>query len=138
MKFTSTSGMTLLEIMVVIIIIGLVSGLVGVAVFEQLDAAKEDTARTQIANISQALDLYRLKIGKYPGTSEGLNALTNPPNNARPFMDNVPKDPWGNDYVYTFPGSHNKGGFDLESYGSDGQDGGEMDIENWSMGDSGE
>lgn len=130
----SQSGMTLLEIMVVIVIMGLIAGLVGVAVIDQLDEAKKRTAKTQIADFGQALDLYKLDFGAYPTTSEGLGVLVSPGNNKKPYMKSTPKDPWSHDYVYISPGSHNAGSYDLQSYGADGADGGGDDINNWDDG----
>lgn len=127
----ATGGMTLLEIMVVIVILGLIGSLVGVAVLDQLENAKMKTADTQIKEISHAMDLYKLDFGTYPSTSEGLGVLVRPPNNKKPYMKSVPKDPWGKEYVYIFPGSHNGASFDLQSYGPDGSDGGADDIVNW-------
>ncbi len=126
-----TSGMTLLEIMVVMVILGLIASLVGVAVLDQLEEAKIKASKTQIHDFGQALDLYKLDFGSYPSTSDGLNILTAPPNNKKPYMRSIPKDPWKRDFVYISPGSHNTDSFDLESYGPDGNDGGNDDIENW-------
>jgi len=123
--------MTLLEIMVVMVILGLIASLVGVAVLDQLEEAKIKASKTQIHDFGQALDLFKLDFGAYPSTSEGLQVLTSPPDNKKPYMKTVPKDPWGRDYVYISPGSHNASSFDLESYGADGNDGGNDDIENW-------
>ena len=124
-------GMTLIEIMVGLVIIGLVAGIVGVNVFGALGGAQTKTAQTQIHGISEALDLYKLQFGTYPSTADGLNALSSPKGNAQPIMKDVPKDPWSNDYVYIFPGQHNAGGFDLMSYGGDGVQGGGDDVGNW-------
>lgn len=127
-KRLAERGMTLVEIMVVVVIIGLVTSLVGVAVFSQLEEAKIHTGRTQMKNISDALDLYRLSHRKYPSTGEGLAALTQSSGRSQPVMPAIPRDPWGNDYVYIFPGTKNSGGFDIMSYGSDGVQGGGDDI----------
>ncbi len=124
-------GMTLVEIMVVVVIISLVATVVGVSVLSRLDEARKSLAKTQIHNIADALDLYKLSMRNYPSTAEGLQALVSPKNNEKPFLDKVPKDPWGNDYVYIFPGQHNPGGFDIMSYGQDSVPGGGDDIGNW-------
>jgi general secretion pathway protein G len=109
-------GMTLIEIMVVITILGLIMAAVGVAVIPKLDEAKQDTARLDIANIQNALKLYYTKKGKYPDTGTGLRALVETQN-----LEKIPTDPWGNDYVYM-----NEGGKPvLMSYGADGTQGGE-------------
>ena len=91
------------------------------------------TAQTQIKQVSDALELYRLSFRSYPSTAEGLGALTAPKNNAQPFMTSIPEDPWGNDYVYIYPGTNNTNSFDLMSYGSDGVQGGGDDIGNWKV-----
>jgi general secretion pathway protein G len=124
-------GMTLVEIMVVVVIISLVAGVVGVAVLQRLGDAQKKVAFTQIRQLSDALDLYKLSFRNYPSTAEGLNALVAPKNNEKPFLPSVPKDPWGNDYVYVYPGTHNTGSFDLMSYGADGVQGGGDDVGNW-------
>jgi general secretion pathway protein G len=126
-------GMTLIEIMVVILILGMIMSLVAVAVVPQFEQAKIDTAKLQIRNFQQALDHYKIRFNKYPTTAEGIDALTHPPNNMQPFLNEVPKDPWGNDYVYVSPGSHAKAGYDIESYGPDGQSGGGDDIQSWNL-----
>ncbi|QRK04649.1 type II secretion system major pseudopilin GspG [Archangium violaceum] len=109
-------GMTLIEIMVVITILGLIMAAVGVAVIPKLDEAKQDTARLDIANIHNALKLYYTKKGKYPDTGTGLRALVETQN-----LEKLPVDPWGHEYVYM-----NEGGKPvLISYGADGTQGGE-------------
>jgi general secretion pathway protein G len=109
-------GMTLIEIMVVITILGLIMAAVGVAVIPKLDEAKQDTARLDIANIHNALKLYYTKKGKFPDTGTGLRALVDTQN-----LDKIPTDPWGHEYVYM-----NEGGKPvIMSYGADGTQGGE-------------
>ncbi|AGC44210.1 general secretion pathway protein G [Myxococcus stipitatus DSM 14675] len=109
-------GMTLIEIMVVITILGLIAAAVGVAVIPQLEAARRDTAGLDIKNIQSALKLYYTKKGKYPDTSSGLNALVE-----AQTLEQLPKDPWGNEYVYL-----NEGGKPvIISYAADGTAGGE-------------
>jgi len=124
-------GMTLIEIMVVVVIISLVAGVVGVSVLNRLEEARKKVAYTQIKQISEALELYKLSFKKFPGTAEGLSALTVPKGKEQPFMPSIPTDPWDNDYVYIYPGSKNSGAFDLMSYGPDGVDGGGDDVGNW-------
>ena len=124
-------GMTLVEIMVVVVIISLVAGVVGVSVLNRLDDARKKVGMTQLKQIGDALELYKLSMRNYPSTAEGLQALVSPKNNEKPFMPTVPKDPWGNDFVYIYPGSHNSGSFDLLSNGPDGVQGGNDDIGNW-------
>jgi general secretion pathway protein G len=127
----SERGMTLVEIMVVVIIISLVTGVVGVQVFNSLAKAKDKVCQTQIKQIGEALELYKLSFHQYPSTAEGLQALVAPKGNSKPFMPSIPKDPWDHEYVYIFPGVNNQGGFDIMSYGADGVQGGGDDIGNW-------
>ena len=124
-------GMTLVEIMVVLVIMALVTGVVGAAVFSALEQAMIDTAKTQISQIGDALDLYRLSNRKYPSSAEGLTALVQSKNGRKPVMDSLPQDPWGHDYVYVNPGSRNPNGYDLFSYGPDEAQGTADDIGNW-------
>ena len=109
-------GMTLIEIMVVITILGLIAAAVGVAVIPQLEAAKRDTAALDIKSLEGAMKLYYTKKGKYPDTATGLQGLIEVQ-----ALEAIPKDPWSNDYVYM-----NEGGKPvIVSYGSDGTAGGE-------------
>ncbi|HEY3180681.1 MAG TPA: type II secretion system major pseudopilin GspG [Casimicrobiaceae bacterium] len=132
------SGMTLIEILVVLVLIGVVLGIVGGNFIGRGEKAKADAAKIEIGQIGQTLDLFKLEIGRYPTTQEGLQALiTAPPgvNNWNgPYWKKaqVPVDPWGNEYKYSAPGQH--GPYDLLSYGADGKEGGEgpnKDITNW-------
>lgn len=124
-------GLTLIEILVVVTILGLIAGIVGVAVVGQLEEAQIDTTSTQIKNIGDALEIYKMKIGKYPNSTEGLGVLASPPKGRKPMMESVPKDPWGGDFIYIQPGRHNASKFDIYSKGPDGQGGTEDDITNW-------
>ena len=109
-------GMTLIEIMVVITILGLIAAAVGVAVIPKLDEARQDRARLDIASIQNAMKLYYTKKGKYTDTATGLRALVETQN-----LDKLPVDPWGNEYTYM-----NEGGKPvITSYGADGVAGGE-------------
>lgn len=143
-KLKESRGFTLIEIMVVIVILSLLAVLVGPKIIGRSDDAKVADAKVQIRNIETALKLYKLDSGNYPETEQGLQALVAKPttgkipNNykAEGYLENqnVPKDPWGADYVYLSPGEH--GDYDLYSFGADGARGGEgknADIENWSM-----
>jgi len=134
------SGFTLIEIMVVVVIIGLLSALVGPRLIGQSDEAKKKTTATQIAQLEQVLGLFHLDNGFYPTTNQGLEALVaKPDTQPEPlnykkggYMKKVPKDAWGNQFIYECPGEH--GDFDIISYGSDGQEGGTdtaADITNW-------
>jgi general secretion pathway protein G len=117
-------GMSLIEIMVVVTILGLVAGAIAVAVIPQLGEAKRKTAKTEIARIEQALDLYHVSKGRYPGTDEGLEGLV-----TEKKLKRLQKDPWGNDYVYMYPGVKNTDSFDIVSYGEDGKPGGAGEAE---------
>jgi general secretion pathway protein G len=124
--------------LVVLVIIGLIMGLVGPRVLNYLGDARVKTARIQIQSFESALDLFVLDAGRPPTSREGLAALVRRPENLHiwngPYLKGsaVPKDPWGNDYVYRSPGQH--GAFDLLSFGADGREGGSgvaADITNW-------
>lgn len=119
-------GFSLIEILVVLTLIGVIVGMIAVAIIPQLDKGKRKAASSEIGTISQSLDIYKLESYKYPTTAEGLEMLVK-----KSILKRLPKDPWGNDYVYLFPGEHNSGGFDLSSYGPDGVES-EDDINNWS------
>jgi general secretion pathway protein G len=140
----SARGFTLIEIMVVIVILSMLAILVGPKIIGRTDDAKIADAKVQIKNLETALKLYKLDNGDYPGTEQGLQALVEKPasgvipKNYREggYLENkdVPKDPWGNDYLYLSPGEH--GDFDLYSLGADGARGGEnkdADIQSWNL-----
>jgi general secretion pathway protein G len=112
-------GMTLIEIMVVLVIIGLIAGAVAVNVMGRLDEAKVKQATTDIHTLENCLDLFKLDKGRYPTTEEGLAAV------ASSGKCKVSKDPWQNDYVYLYPGQLHPDSFDIKSYGGDGKPGGD-------------
>ncbi len=123
-------GFTLLELLVVIVIIGLLAAYVGPRYFNQLGKSERKAAKAQIEAFGKALDTYRLDVGHYPSSEQGLAALTSKlDGNSRwdgPYLDKtVPLDPWGRAYVYRSPGQEAE--FDLLSFGKDGQSGGEGD-----------
>ena len=130
-------GFTLLELLVVMVIIGLLASFVGPRYFSQIGKSEVKSAKAQLDALEKALDQYRLDLGKYPSTEQGLVALVSrPANEAKwdgPYLKKtVPPDPWGNQYTYKFPGEHSE--FDLWSFGRDGQPGGageNEDIKNW-------
>ncbi len=137
-------GFTLIELMVVIIILGILAMYVGPKLMGKPGEAKQVKARLDIASLETALKMYKLDSGAYPGTEQGLQALVEKPETGvvpkkwkkGGYLEKgkVPKDPWGNDYVYLSPGL--KGDFDIISYGADGAPGGEddnMDIKNWEI-----
>jgi general secretion pathway protein G len=122
-----SQGFTLIELMVVMVIIGLLAATVVPKFFGQVDKAMQQDAQAQIELLGQALDLYRLEKHKYPTSDEGLEAIKSY------LKKNVPKDPWGNDYIYESPGKEGRG-YDLISLGGDNAEGGEgtdMDIVSW-------
>lgn len=133
-----SSGITLIEMLVVVTIIALFVGLVSVNVFRRADDAKRVAARAQIANFMNALGLFKLDTGVYPPTSLGLSALRvkpeNLPNWAGPYLpQDIPLDPWGRPYFYKYPGDHGDMP-DIYSLGADGEQGGEgaaADVVSW-------
>ena len=131
-------GFTLIELMVVLLIIGVLAALIVPNVLDRADDAKVTAAKTDVSNLMQALKLYKLDNGRYPSAEQGLAALVNKPTaepvppNWKKNLDQLPKDPWGNAYVYLNPGV--KGEVDVMSLGADGQSGGEgknADIGSW-------
>jgi general secretion pathway protein G len=120
--------------MVVVVIIAIVAGTVGVQALNMLENAKIKTTSTQISNLGTALDAYKLWNRQYPSSGEGLQALVSP-KSGKPYLDRVPQDEWGNDFIYLYPGSNNSGKYDLMSYGPDGAPGGGDDIANYSTGE---
>jgi len=130
-------GFTLLELLVVIVIIGMLAGLVAPRYFDQVSKSNTKIAKAQIDSLEKALDQYRLDVGSYPSTEQGLEALNARPQNlekwAGPYLKKaVPLDPWGAAYVYKSPGDH--GEYDLLSLGKDGQPGGTgeaADVTSW-------
>lgn len=126
------AGFTLLELLVVLVIIGLISGLVGPQVMSLLGKAKSDVAKVQMDNIAGSLNLFNLDIGRYPTNNEGLSALIKKPSNmpqwSGPYLTNdvIPNDPWNRPYMYTQPGTNGKP-YQLKSLGADGAIGGQAE-----------
>ncbi len=137
MRKPDQSGITLIELMVVMVIIALFATVVGQRLFRNVEKANQFTAKQQIAELEGLLDLFRLDVGRYPTTEEGLQALRVRPGTLEgwdgPYpKKDIPPDPWHHAYVYRCPGQH--GEFDLFSYGKDGQEGGDgdnADIVSW-------
>ncbi len=134
-------GFTLLEIMVVVVIIGLLAAVVVPQFMGRVDDARIAKAKQDIQALETGLTMYKLDNFSYPTGEEGLKALVEKPNDpnvknwrAGGYLKRLPKDPWGNDYQYQYPGSH--GEVDVSSFGADGQVGGEgvnADVGNWNL-----
>ena len=130
------SDFTLIEVVVVIIILVTLASIATPLYLNYVKKANVGAAKTQIKLLEQALTDFKLEVGTYPDTLDGLmeNTTQSEKWDGPYIKPNVPKDPWGNDYVYIFPGEHNPGEFDLSRYGADGQPDGEgenADINNW-------
>ena len=139
-KRTKNAGFTLIEIMVVVVILGILAGMVVPKFMDKPDQAKIVRAQSDIRSIESALNMYKLDNHKYPATDQGLLALVEKPSGGNEpkswkqggYLSRLPKDPWGNEYLYLSPGQH--GQMDIYSLGADGQTGGEgtdTDIGNW-------
>ncbi len=131
-------GFTLLELLVVLGIIAMLAGIVGPQVMKHMGESKTKAAKVQIEDLAAALDMYKLDLGKYPTTEQGLKALIESPDGAKrwngPYLrkSKMPLDPWQQEYRYVSPGVHEK--FDLSTLGADDKEGGEgedQDIVSW-------
>lgn len=132
------AGFTLLELLVVLGIIAMLAGIVGPQVMKHMGESKTKAAKVQIEDLSAALDMYKLDLGSYPTTDQGLKALIESPDSAKrwngPYLrkSKMPLDPWNQEYHYASPGEHGK--FDLYTLGADGKEGGtgeDQDIVSW-------
>ena len=131
-------GFTLIELLVVMVIIGLLGALVVPRLFKNVGKSKITAAKAQIASFQTALGAYKLEVGTFPSTEEGLQALRTKPTSAShwdgPYLPKeIPPDPWGNPYRYKFPGEHGDEP-DIISFGADGREGGEgesADVYSW-------
>ncbi|WP_455219780.1 type II secretion system major pseudopilin GspG [Kaarinaea lacus] len=131
-------GFTLIELLVVLVILGMLAGLVGPKVMKYASSSKTDVAKVQLEDLSAGLDLFKLDVGRYPSSNEGLQVLIQDIGGIAqwngPYLrkNKLPKDPWGREYVYSFPGKTND--YDLYTYGLDGKLGGDnenRDINVW-------
>ena len=140
-KLRSERGFTLIEVLLVMVILTVLAAVVVPKFTSRSKEARITAANTDISNLSVVLDAFEVDTGRYPTTSEGLEALVEEPSSLSnqsswkgPYIQRgVPSDPWGNEYVYEMPGDNNTYGYDLYSYGPDGQEGGDDDIDNWSI-----
>ncbi|SJM95746.1 type II secretion system major pseudopilin GspG [Crenothrix polyspora] len=132
------TGFTLLELLVVLGIIAMLAGIVGPQVMKHMGESKVKAAKVQIEDLAATLDMYKLDVGSYPTTEQGLVALVESPEGAGrwngPYLkkSKIPLDPWQQEYHYVSPGEHGK--FDLLSLGADSKEGGEgedKDLNNW-------
>jgi len=143
-KIKSTHGFTLIELMVVIVILGILVSFIAPKIMGRPDEAKQVKARIQMESMETAIKLYKLDNGIYPMTEQGLQALVEQPQTGTlpkkwrkgGYLEKgrVPKDPWGNEFIYLSPGAH--GDYDIISYGADGVPGGEefnKDINSWEI-----
>jgi general secretion pathway protein G len=143
-RIAAERGFTLIELLVVLIIIGILAGYIGPKIMGRPEEARRTKAALQIGGLETALKMYKLDSGVYPSTEQGLQSLIEPPSAGKlpakwregGYLDSrkLPKDPWGNDFVFLSPGLN--GDFDLSSYGADGEPGGEgddADINNWEI-----
>jgi general secretion pathway protein G len=135
------AGFTLIELMVVIVILGILATIIMPKILDRPEQARRMKAKVQIRNFQSALALFKTDTGRFPTTSEGLQALVNDPGlrgwKQGGYIEGgkVPPDSWGNPYIYICPGMHGDD-YDLESYGKDGEDGGlkdDADIESWNL-----
>jgi len=135
-------GITLIEMMVVIVILGILATIIFTRVSDRPEQARRTKASVEIRQIQTALELFKLDNGFFPSTEQGLEALVSIPTTGKiptnypesGYLEKVPRDPWGNPYVYICPGAH--GDYDLVSYGADGEPGGDgknRDVESWNL-----
>ncbi|MFH0965933.1 MAG: type II secretion system major pseudopilin GspG [Planctomycetota bacterium] len=130
-------GFTLIELLLVLTILAVLAAVVVPKFTRRSQQARITAARVDIANLEVAIDAFEVDTGRYPTTEEGLSALIEQPGDVKewhgPYISRgVPVDPWENLYVYKYPGEHNTSGYDIYSFGPNGQEGGDDDIDNWS------
>ena len=131
-------GITLIELLVVMVIIAMFATIVGQRLFKNVEKARQTTAKAQISEFESVLDAFKLDVGRYPTTEEGLQSLRVKPGSGDrwdgPYLKkDVPLDPWQRPYIYHFPSTHG-GDYDLYSLGADGQEGGDgenADVTSW-------
>ena len=136
---TTRSAFTLIELLLVMVILGVLAAIVVPKFTNRTEDAKKAAAKQDISALGTALDTFEVDNGRYPTTDEGIAALSQPPSNMSnwhgPYVGKpIINDPWQHAYIYRCPGTHNPRGFDLLSMGKDGQEGGNDDIDNWTVG----
>ena len=133
---SARSGFTLIELLLVLVILSVLIVIVAPRFAGRSKQARVTAARVEVSQLEGQIDIFEIDTGRYPTTQEGLSALVEEPSDVTdwhgPYIKRgLPKDPWGKEYVYKCPGQHNTEGYDLYSYGPDGQEGGGDDIDNW-------
>ena len=135
-KTLRRAGFTLIELLLVLVILGVLAAIVVPKFAGRTEQARQAAAKTQVSSFATVLDAYEVDNGFYPKGKSGLNDLVQASRDAKnwrgPYLKEVPKDPWGNEYVYECPGKNNPTSYDVSSMGPDGQLGTEDDINNWS------
>jgi len=137
-RLDAAHAFTLIELLLVLVILATLAAIVVPKFTKRSEQARITAARTEISYLETALDSFEVDTGRYPTTDEGLSALVEEPNDVTNWHGayikrGVPSDPWGNPYSYRQPGDHNTTDYDLYSYGPNGQEGGDDDIDNWSQ-----
>jgi len=141
-RWQNSKGFTLIEIMVVVVILGILAGIVIPKLLDRPEQARRTKAKVEIKSLEEALNLYKLDNGSYPTTEQGLTSLVKKPEVGRiptsyregGYLKKLPADPWGSQYIYLCPGIHDD--FDIISYGSDGEPGGNgknADVDSWEL-----
>lgn len=133
----SARAFTLVELLLVLVILAVLAMVVVPKFTGRSEQARETAAKTDIANLETALDAFEVDCGRFPSTEEGLAVLLQAPAGVQnwrgPYIKRTPVDPWGNAYLYRYPGAHNPSSYDLSSGGPDGREGGDNDISNWTQ-----
>jgi general secretion pathway protein G len=139
-RLRTRGGFTLIELLLVLVILAVLAAVVVPKFTGRSEQARKAAAKTDISMLETALENFEVDTGRYPTTEEGLAALIVMPAQVKvwhgPYIKQqggVPKDPWGNPYVYRFPGQFNTAGYDLASFGPDGSEGGGDDVDNWTQ-----
>jgi general secretion pathway protein G len=133
----NSAGFTLIELLLVLVILGVLAAIVVPKFAGRTEQARKTAAQTQLSSFATGLDAFEVDNGYYPKGKNGLYDLVTQPRDAKkwtgPYLKEVPKDPWGNEYIYECPGKNNPTSYDLMSMGLDGRVGGDDDVTNWSQ-----